>query len=62
MEHGNLIDANIEGEVKKLLMRGQRVEAITLVLNSLKIGLKNSKDLVDRIEESEKNLAQRNEN
>jgi ribosomal protein L7/L12 len=62
MEHGNLTDPNIEGAVKKLLMPGQRVEAITFVLNSLKIGLKNSKDLVDRIEESGKNLEQLNEN
>lgn len=54
MEHRNSIDAKLEDEIKKLLMRGQRVEAITLVLNSLKIGLKNSKDIVDKIEESQK--------
>jgi hypothetical protein len=54
MEHRNSIDTKLEDEIKKLLMRGQRVEAITLVLNSLKIGLKNSKDLVDRIDESQK--------
>jgi ribosomal protein L7/L12 len=54
MEHRIPINANLESEVKKMLMQGQRVEAIMLVLNSLKIGLKNSKDLVDRIEESQK--------
>jgi hypothetical protein len=54
MEHENSIDANLENEIKKLLIKGQRVDAITLVLNSLKIGLKNSKDLVDRIEELQK--------
>jgi ribosomal protein L7/L12 len=54
MEHEKSIDANLESKIKNMLLRGQRVEAITFVLNTLKIGLKNSKDLVDKIDESQK--------
>ena len=59
MEHRNSIDVKLESEVKKMLMHGQKIEAVVLVQNSLKIGLKNSKDLVDRIEESQESNTKR---
>ncbi len=44
------LDQNLKEELKKLLANGDKIAAVALVQNRLKIGLKNSKDLVDGLE------------
>ncbi len=53
MKPEETMDFHLEKKVKELLHEGKKVEAITAVQNQLKIGLKNSKDLVDRLEKSQ---------
>jgi len=48
------MDDVLEKQVRGFLRVGKKVQAITAVQNHLKIGLKNSKDLVDSIEKLEK--------
>jgi ribosomal protein L7/L12 len=50
MNFKDLLDNQIEIKIKELLKNGKKVEAVAAVQNQLKIGLKNSKDLVDQLE------------
>lgn len=42
------LSAALEAQVKALVKAGKTVEAVALVQKELQLGLKNSKDIVDR--------------
>ena len=42
------ISPTLEAKIKTLITSGKVVEAIALVQKELRLGLKNSKDIVDR--------------
>lgn len=41
------LDSELKKKVDKLLKEGRKIEAIAMVQNELRLGLKGSKDLVD---------------
>jgi ribosomal protein L7/L12 len=49
MNFKDLLDSRLEVQIKDLIKSGNPIEAIRIVQNELKIGLKNSKDLVDEL-------------
>ena len=49
MNHESKMDPNLELQIRALIKDQKQVEAIALVQKELKIGLKNSKDLVDEM-------------
>ncbi len=46
------IDLELENKLRELICAGKKVEAVAAVQSKMKIGLKNSKDIVDELEES----------
>ena len=45
------IDLALENKIKELLCAGRKVDAVVIVQRELKLGLRNSKELVDELEE-----------
>ncbi len=60
MNFKDLIDSRIEAKIRDLIKNGNLIEAIRVVQNELKIGLKNSKDLVDRLAASSRSQSEKN--
>lgn len=46
------IDVELEKKVIALIRAGKPIEAVALVQNQMQVGLKNSKDIVDKLAES----------
>lgn len=53
MNFKELLDNQLKEKIRTLIKSGKKIEAVAIVQNQLKIGLKNSKDLVDGLEFSE---------
>ncbi len=60
MNFKDLLDSRLEVQIKNLIKSGNPIEAIRIVQNELKIGLKNSKDLVDELAASIRSQSKEN--
>ena len=47
------IDPALRKELQKLLNEGQKIQAMSILQQKLKLGLKNSKDILDNFEKSQ---------
>ena len=50
MKNENKLDIELKSVVTELLRKGKKVEAVVMVQERLRLGLKGSKDLVDSLE------------
>lgn len=63
MKNENNSNLDLKAKVKNLIAQGHtgRIEAIAMVQNQLKLGLKGSKDWVDEVEEQERKSSTRSQ-
>lgn len=50
MKNEIILDVELKKTVTELLRKGRKIEAIAIVQDRLRLGLKGSKDLVDDLE------------